>query len=245
MQLLTSSSYHLFYGSFDAIVLVASVYILFPHEHLESRDVALQQFHWAIERFSAMRERNQLAKSALGVIKAITAKMARVMANTPALATGVQTGSQSISSATPASTRGTTESTPMSGGLKDMNGGETGSVGFGGGSMPGLGTELSFPSTTVTTDGMGMNSLDDLSNLAPVYPVGDLIFNDLNAIPDDGNGMHMSLDMPSPFDFNQGQQVSLDASDERMDMPWQFGGGFGEDTVWEFLNHYQPPVGPA
>lgn len=50
---------------------MASIYILFPHEHLDLKPHALQHFQWAVERFQAMSDRNPLAKAALGVLHAI------------------------------------------------------------------------------------------------------------------------------------------------------------------------------
>ncbi|KAF3361109.1 PHO85 cyclin-6 [Verticillium dahliae VDG1] len=40
----------LFFGSFDAVVLMASIYILFPKENMELASTALQQFQWTQER---------------------------------------------------------------------------------------------------------------------------------------------------------------------------------------------------
>ncbi|KXX73837.1 Multidrug resistance regulator 1 [Madurella mycetomatis] len=64
-------TFSLFFGTFDAIVLMASIYILFPKEHLDLVQKALQHFQWAVERFEAMSARNSLAKAALGVLHAI------------------------------------------------------------------------------------------------------------------------------------------------------------------------------
>ncbi|GAB1313589.1 Multidrug resistance regulator 1 [Madurella fahalii] len=64
-------TFSLFFGTFDAIVLMASIYILFPKEHPELVQKALQHFKWAVERFEAMSARNSLAKAALGVLHAI------------------------------------------------------------------------------------------------------------------------------------------------------------------------------
>jgi hypothetical protein len=50
---------------------MASIYILFPREHPELVQSALQHFQWAVERFQAMSERNSLTKAALGVLHAV------------------------------------------------------------------------------------------------------------------------------------------------------------------------------
>ena len=69
--------FSLFFGTFDAIVLVASIYILFPRENREFVKNAVQHFTWAVERFAAMSERNYLAKAAVGVLKAIEVRFGR------------------------------------------------------------------------------------------------------------------------------------------------------------------------
>ncbi|KAI1815730.1 hypothetical protein GGS20DRAFT_596514 [Poronia punctata] len=64
-------TYSLFFGTFDAVVMVASIFILFPKEHPELLEQAQQHFRWAVDRFELMAARNHLARSALGVLQAI------------------------------------------------------------------------------------------------------------------------------------------------------------------------------
>lgn len=77
MQRANNHRFSLFFGTFDAIVMMASIYILFPKEHPDLMQKALQHFHWAVKRFEAMATRNPLAKSALGVLHAICQRMTR------------------------------------------------------------------------------------------------------------------------------------------------------------------------
>ncbi|KAK4167353.1 OMPdecase-domain-containing protein [Cladorrhinum sp. PSN259] len=70
-------TFSLFFGTFDAIVLLATIYILFPKEHPSLLQPALQHFQWAVERFEAMSVRNSLAKAALGVLHAIRLRLDR------------------------------------------------------------------------------------------------------------------------------------------------------------------------
>ncbi|KAL2184853.1 hypothetical protein L209DRAFT_765716 [Thermothelomyces heterothallicus CBS 203.75] len=72
-------TFSVFFGTFDAIVLMASIYILFPKEHPDMVPRAVQHFHWAVERFKAMSTRNSLAKSALGVLHAIYVRMTKAL----------------------------------------------------------------------------------------------------------------------------------------------------------------------
>ncbi|KAI0019814.1 Orotidine 5'-phosphate decarboxylase [Xylariomycetidae sp. FL0641] len=64
-------TFALFFGTFDAIVMLASIYILFPREHPELLTPTRQHFQWAVERFEKMAWRNRLAHAALGVLHAI------------------------------------------------------------------------------------------------------------------------------------------------------------------------------
>ncbi|KAI1056248.1 hypothetical protein LB507_001886 [Fusarium sp. FIESC RH6] len=183
-------NFMLFFASFDAIVLLASVYILFPREHAEYTDRTIEHFQWTIERFSAIQDRNPLAKSAQGVLKAIIARFKRAMAKArngslPSLTEGSTAGSS----------RAVTSSTPSSSTL-----------------------ESSDSSGLATTDPTWMlPSTDELNMMAPFFPTGDLVYNDLTA----GPGM-TALPLPS-------------ADDQEM---WQFGGGWGDDTVWQMLNQF-------
>ncbi|KAM7199551.1 hypothetical protein V8F33_004362 [Rhypophila sp. PSN 637] len=71
----------LFFGTFDAIVIVAAVFILFSREfgRGEYVDGAVRQFGWAVERFRAMSGRNGLARAALGVLKVLGVRFVRAL----------------------------------------------------------------------------------------------------------------------------------------------------------------------
>ncbi|KAF5659709.1 oleate activated transcription factor 3 [Fusarium circinatum] len=186
-------NFMLFFASFDAIVLLASVYILFPREHTEYTDKTIEHFQWTIERFSAIQERNPLAKSAQGVLRAIVARFKRAMNKAHA---------GSLPSLAPSSSEGSikanTDSTP-------------GSSSLGSSEFPELDSTWIIP------------SVDNLNAMAPFFPTGDLVYNDLTA----GPGMAM---LPLPMEGGQG-----DIGNYSM---WQFGGGWGDDTVWQMLNQF-------
>ena len=74
--------FSLFFGTFDAIVLMATIYVLFPKEHPEMVQDAIQHFQWAVERFEAMSGRNSLAKAALGVLQAIYIRLKKSLGMT-------------------------------------------------------------------------------------------------------------------------------------------------------------------
>ncbi|CAM1503937.1 Fc.00g015280.m01.CDS01 [Cosmosporella sp. VM-42] len=155
-------NFMLFYGSFDAIVLIASVYILFPHEHPELTGSVLQHFQWTTERFSAMQERNPLARSAQGVLRAIIARVKKAVSS---VAPPSSTEGRSLGTPTSdgKATTAATESTPAS----SLSAGEPFAY-----PQPSTGNEWTVPST------------DNLASIAPMFPTSDLIYNDLNAVHD-------------------------------------------------------------
>jgi hypothetical protein len=210
-----SQSFMNFFGSFDAIVLITSIYIVFPYEHPELKGVALQHFHATVERFSAMQQRNPLARSAQGVLKAILVKFTKAIGNTAPPSTIGAEGS-----ATPASLRGTAVSTPASF-LSRTHSDRTSSSA----SVAILGDAASVASNPYPD---WPSPGECITGLATMYPTSDLIYNDLTAVQD-------GAFMPNPV---TDETAALDSSV----LEWQFGGDFGEDTVWQFLNQYQPGV---
>ncbi|KAM0347925.1 hypothetical protein ACHAPU_004424 [Fusarium lateritium] len=187
-------NFMLFFASFDAIVLLASVYILFPREHKEFTAKTIEHFQWTIERFSAIQERNPLAKSAQGVLRAIVARFKRAMQ---------KARNDSMSSLTDGSTIGSSKIASVS----------TPESSFLGNNDP-----------SALDPAWMAPMMDNLNMMAPFFPTGDLVYNDLTA----GPGMTML-----PLPLNDGQD-SMGGSD----LLWQFGGGWGEDTVWQMLNQF-------
>lgn len=71
--------FQLFFGTFDAVVLMASIFILFPKDNAEYAPAALQHFQWAVERFETMSERNRLAAAAMRVLQAIHYRLEKAL----------------------------------------------------------------------------------------------------------------------------------------------------------------------
>lgn len=205
----TWRNYLLFFGSFDAIVLIASIYILFPHEHPELTGSVLQHFQWTIERFSAMQERNPLAKAAQGVLRAIVARFKKAISN-PADSGSSHTPSTGMKPGTDSSVSITTDSTPETFLLEPR-----GTFGY-----------AQAPSSNMAA-GM-MPSADNLAMLAPMFPTGDLIYNDLNAVQDN----------MAPPPAMGGKMEGTVGTGTDNDFGWLFGGEL-DDTVWQMLNQYQ------
>lgn len=81
-QLIDEKHYKMFtlvLNTFDAIVLVAAVYILYPQENRELLDDALQHFAWGMERFHTISERNHMALSALNVLRAVYVRLKKAV----------------------------------------------------------------------------------------------------------------------------------------------------------------------
>lgn len=185
-------NYLLFFGSFDAIVLIASVYIMFPHEQTELTDSISEHFQWTVERFIAMQDRNPLAKSAQGVLRAIIARFKKVLAShQSATVTSVGNTLATGSSATTL----TADSTVGSTNAEDEA------------------TQNRNMSITEWID-----SSENMATMAPFFPTGDLVYNDLTTVSD-----NMGLLDPN---------VGVDG------LPWQFDGDWADNSIWQMLNEY-------
>lgn len=197
------------------MVMIASVYILFPHEHPELRDHAVQHFYWTIERFDAMKKRNILARSAQGVLAAIQSRFNR--------AVGRQSSSSGTATREPslADEQSRSVSTPAS--SHNSTGGDSSMA-----APPPLGMNSTATSSTPGATAQwaldwSVTSPDNLASLAPMYPTVDLVFNDLMVKQPGEDGPLM-----------QGDDALASV---------QFGGDFGNDnSFWQFLNQYQPGV---
>lgn len=202
--------------------MLSSIYTIFPREYPEYKQRALQQFHWTIERFSAMQERNPLARSAQGVLKAILAKFTAAISMTPEAAA-------SFAGPTPPST--TPGTTPTS-----SNNNPASTRPFDQGLIMNEPEQTAFSSASADWT---MPSLDALASIQPMYPTYDLLFNDLDVFPD--GSMPLTTDTSlstAPTTTTTAAPASTTSGADSM--PWHFGGGFGEDTVWQFLNQFQP-----
>lgn len=216
--------YSLFFGTFDGIVLMASIYLLFPNEQPELISTAMQHLQWGIERFEAMSERNALARAALGVLRAIRVRLGKVfgsaahqspLTNTDTSKKVITTqdgmydhisplgGSTAMPDTQAMSTPTGSTSTSLSNGL-----------------TPGIG---SHPSMNGGYD-WSLPSDFDWSAIQPIFATGDLVYNDLVCIPDEQGGV-------AGYDGVAAQHQQ---------QPWHFEGGFGNDSVWNLLNQCSP-----
>jgi hypothetical protein len=258
LWLIEVNSFSLFFGTFDAIVLMASIYILFPKEHPELVDAAMQHFQWSVERFEAMSERNQLAKAALSVLNAILIRLRRslVAANVDFGESGVgmngwsgSTGKSindtpvtaSTEAFTPqqydrASAANSTSATPGTTTSSGYVGSSAGEVYADSNGVEGL----ISPVVSNQQQQQPQQDFDwsippdfDWSTIQPILATSDLVYNDLLA----------NAATTRAIAANAAAGVAGDVSAPgaaQVQQAWQFEGEFGNDTVWNLFNQYPP-----
>ncbi|TGJ85203.1 hypothetical protein E0Z10_g3531 [Xylaria hypoxylon] len=262
-------TYSLFFGTFDAVVMVASIYILFPKEHLELLDQARQHFQWAVDRFEKMAERNHLARSALGVLQAIWIRFKKAVghgfltchcseaARVETEAASRWLASQSEAHASSVSSHRashdtsaisvlscSTQPTPQTDLTTPLGSGGTGPT------PPTAASDndvMLSPEWTLPTD-------FDFGTIMPMYPMGDIAYNDLTGVLGAAVGGASTV----PTEIWTGAESSSPANNPTLSttvtglgmpglhtmpiaqeqFPWQFGGEFGVDTIWNVLNQF-------
>lgn len=265
-------TFSLFFGTFDAIVMMASIYILFPKEHPEMLRSSLRHFRWGVERFETMAARNRLAHAALGVLNAIYIRLKKAIGhgfldgNCPASFTcdGEAFGSDmypkrplsSSSDAGPASapTVSSADRYPSIASASEPSAFPSSESGINTVASSGSG----LTPAPAAADAMFGTSSDwpfptdfDFSTLPPMYPMGDVAYNDLTGFRDDGatgalaGHGHTSTTGLWPGVTGvaaTGAELGAIGGNTGMDgeAPWQFGGDFGNDTIWNLLNQIPP-----
>ncbi|KAI1495309.1 Orotidine 5'-phosphate decarboxylase [Biscogniauxia mediterranea] len=308
-------TFALFFGTFDAIVMIASIYILFPKEHPELLSKTRQHFQWAVERFEKIAERNRLAHAALGVLHAIWIRFKKAVGHgfldgsTGASAVncggdcgrpgGVHVnGRTSTAAVEPAetpnvgahdannpsisSTSGSSTTIPTTTATEQGNT----PLSPGSGSATATATGLTPLSSSADHQGSGSNMFAtgpewslptdfDFSSIMPMYPMGDVAYNDLTGILANGGGANIATAPTPPTGMGSGGGESsngsvgggggsgsnlnnssgwpdVSASEGtgmpglhvmpigQEDVPWQFGGEFASESIWNILNQIPP-----
>ncbi|KAK8107528.1 fungal specific transcription factor domain-containing protein [Apiospora kogelbergensis] len=316
-------TFSLFFGTFDAIVMVASIYILFPKEHPELLRSAMQHFQWGVQRFETMAARNRLAHAALSVLNAIYIRLKKAMGhgfldgtcpasftcpqNDPELqaicarmnrSNTSEIGNTPASSSVAASEPTTAPSVSNSSSYQSNHPSvpsTAGSCSTTSGNYP---PSSDYTAATVATtcsmantdpalfsqpDNSAAASADwpfptdfDFSSLPPMYPMGDVAYNDLQGFRDDGSGVGgaggplpgistgggpgahghgggmwghtassaTAMDGVTSGGSNEAAVAAAAAmagmSGGADEVSWQFGGDFGNDTIWNLLNQFPP-----
>ncbi|KAF4615721.1 hypothetical protein G7Y89_g15268 [Cudoniella acicularis] len=249
-NLLSSLHYKMFslvLNTFDAIVLVAAIYILHPHENREDLDDTLQHFEWGMERFEMMSTRNEMAKAALGVLKAIHVRLKRALNvskdgktqpqslkteyPTPSSQMPTPSAQASISSGSPtAGPSPTTLTTPTSTYTLPTISNLTSPAPV---SNAGLTPNSNSAATTPIPANWETFSVPpsfNFSAMQPLQPLHDLVYNDL------ATGMNVGYETGG-WDIGR---VGPSGGEGMAAAPWQFEGDFGSDSFWGFMNSYNP-----
>jgi hypothetical protein len=172
----------------------------------------------------AIRERNKLAKAARGVLQAIYVKFKKaVEGHAPPMS--VSSGVSTIDS--PDSGRDSAGTMATSVDMLLNN-----APGLTPGLTPGSNSsqytspaatiprKMEDPSQYLTQPEWGMSNLNfDFGNMAPLFPMGDIIYNDLTSMDNSMNwGVGAAAAAPVPA----------------------FEGDFGGDSFWSLMNQYNP-----
>ncbi|KAI3320613.1 hypothetical protein HD806DRAFT_547166 [Xylariaceae sp. AK1471] len=252
-------TYSLFFGTFDAVVMVASIYILFPKEHPELLDQARQHFQWAVDRFEKMAERNHLARSALGVLQAIWIRFKKAVGH------GFLSChcSETAKAETEAATRWLASQSEVHRASHDAS--ATSAHSHSSSTQPTPNTELTAPPSSGGTPNIPADSAllgpewslptdFDFGAIMPMYPMGDIAYNDLTGVlgatPGGGGGGVPSTASTTTWAGAESSSPAHTAATAGFGMPglhtlpmaqefpWQFGGEFGSDTIWNVLNQF-------
>lgn len=233
-------------NTFDAIILVAAIYILHPHENKEDLDDTLQHFDWAMERFQVISSRNAMANAALSVLKAISLRLKKALSRAKSTEiTSTPYNDQSSSTTTPdsvvqpyptphshpsISSASTTSSTNVNNNSSQYT----------------LPTISNLTEATPVTAGLnpswdaftGPVSMPnyDFSNMAPLQPMHDLLFNDLGTVDSGIDLNNTGYDLQNRSSAWLGGAAAQGTNGQQ----WQFEGDFGNDSFWEFMNSYNP-----
>ncbi len=245
-NLLTSTHYKMFslvLNSFDAIILVAAIYILHPFENRDDLNDALQHFEWAMERFHVMGDRNAMAKAALGVLKAIHVRLKKALVPAgPAMKSLPPLAAPSTSSVSPNVSPSESYHTPSYQGLFS-----TASQSISSASTNTSSTQYTQPTISNITEptpttgclstweafsgNMTIPPNFDFSGMAPLQPTHDLLYNDLSTIAE------TQLVDPQLAGIGAGGIFDPHAASGGM---WQFEGDFRNDSFWGFMNNFNP-----
>jgi hypothetical protein len=239
-------------STFDAVVLVSAIFILHPSENLNYLSDALQHFEWTMERFELISYRNQLAKTALGVLQVVHVRLQKALERhsvkiplTTIQANDAKTALARISSLESpesnssgndfASTPDVPESLTSSMSTTSFRQSSTSSMGVSEISSNSVNIASNPPTTAshVAPSDADWNTIPvgftpdmtqsfDFSGMAPLQPMHDLLYNDLVGMTDD----------PAPT-VAANTQTYYDSG-----APWQFEGEFTDDSFWNFMNQY-------
>jgi len=223
-------TFSLVLNSFDAIVLIAAIYIMFPYENRDDLEDSLQHFEWGMDRFKVMSGRNNLARSALGVLKIVHHHLKRALNGTKPAITQINNSTPStIVSSPPITTYGSynyniTRNTPH-GSLSSDSSAVNDSQYPQQVSMPNLGGGSVNNGWDNYAGAMQVPHGYNLGySITPLQPMHDLL--DRGLAPSG-----VSAPMIDPQLMELTGNVNSNGS-------WQFEGEFTNDSFWGFMNNH-------
>lgn len=198
----------MFFGTFDAVVLMASIYAFFPEDHPDKIVQAMRHLQWSIVRFEAMSSRNALAKSAVDTLRTFLERLKRTFPRAachpvagPALLSPTGSSTQASSLAIDVTSSASyTDNTSRS---------------------SSIGLSPSMLATAPAFDAWGPPAVPfDWSLIEPIYAMGDIAYNDLIG------------DLDDTVAASSEQDIWPSAEPELL----HFSGDFGANSVWSVLN---------
>ncbi|KAK4065903.1 transcriptional regulator family: Fungal Specific TF [Trichoderma aggressivum f. europaeum] len=170
-------TFFLFFGTFDAIVLIASIFIFFPQDHLDKGAQAMQHFQWSTERFEAMSGQSALARAAAVTLRTFSARLKQTIQWETCYPSA---DALSVSINTPSSHMQAKRDNLASYSDAVSSYSDTGL------SPSGPKMKLRFPNDEPPA------ALYDFSSIEPIYAISDIVYNDLIG----------SSDLQTPFSFD-------------------------------------------
>jgi len=217
---------------------MTTIYILFPKEHPDLLQPALQHFQWAVERFEAMSGRNPLAKAALGVLHAIRLRLDRSLGErakpSPASEPASTGSSGNAWDDTPPTSLDPSPGPPSTGRLAE----ERHTSSFSATEYPPSSSQHPSIDGAAPEDAGDFNwSLPtdfDWASVQPIFATGDLIYGNLSGTAAAGADALSGT--------NGGQNITTAWGDGLTQGEWQFEGDFGSDSVWSLFNNFPSAV---
>ncbi|KIM96460.1 hypothetical protein OIDMADRAFT_105997 [Oidiodendron maius Zn] len=242
-------------NTFDAIVVVAAVFIMHPNENRDLLNTALQHFEWGMQRFRMLSGRNTMAKAGLGVLRAIYVRLRKVVSSgkTPYTLNPATQPTSRRSSTQPALSTSSdlTPPAPTPGTFSSRSGSSQHNLSTSQPPTPnGYGPLIPSPITSAPqytqptisnltsptpppdpawerfSGSIPNQPIFGFSSLSTLQPAGDLVLNNLSTIADP-----QILD-PQLGGFDLKDMSVVDSS------AWQFEGHFAEDSFWGIMNYY-------
>ena len=252
-------------NTFDAVVVVAAIYIMHPKENRDLLSTALQHFEWGMQRFQLLGGRNSMATAALGVLKAIHARLKKALSSGRSPYCPPSTAQLPLrhSSDQPTPSSSSDTSVPVAFSSRSGSSQRTISIsqpstpnGYGPSSAITAAPQYTQPTISNLTSptpppdpawerfsGMGISSGSTPSTaaipIANASAVPSYEFSSMAPLQPVHDLIYNDLTTIGDPQFIDPQLRGLDSADPGDDTgTWQFDGAFADDSFWGFMNCY-------